>query len=99
MRLRDLASDRWRVSLHRAMAHGSPGMAFSPDGRTLAVSSVWDVATLWDTATGRLIGVLEGHTRFPEAIAYASDGRTIATGSTDGTLKLWDVPASARPQP
>ncbi len=99
VRLRDLASDRWRVSLHQAIAHGSPGMAFAPNGRTLAVSSMWVVATLWDTATGRLIGVLEGHTQFPAAIAYAPDGRTIATGSTDGTLKLWDVPASARPQP
>jgi len=81
------------------MPHGSPGMAFSPDGRILAVASVWDVATLWDTASGRMIGVLEGHTRLPEAVAFSPDGRTIATGAADDTLKLWDVPASARPQP
>ncbi len=98
VRLRDLAADRWRVALHRSMPHGSPGMAFSPDGKVLAVASVWDVATLWDTAGGRMIGVLEGHTRFPEAVAFSPDGRTIATGAGDDTLKLWDVPATARRQ-
>ena len=99
MRLRELTSDRWRVTLHRSMPHGSPGMAFSPDGKILAVASEWDVATLWDSASGRMIGVLEGHARFPEAIAFSPDGRTIATGAADDTLKLWDVPASIRPQP
>ena len=98
VRLRDLTADRWRIDLHHSLPHFGQILAFSPDCKTLVVAGgVWDVATVWDTASGRMTGFLEGHTRNPKTVAFSPDGRTIATGSGDGTLKLWDVPkASAR---
>jgi WD40 repeat protein len=97
VRLRDVATGRLRAELLDSKPHNGQCLAFSPDGRILAVAGSWEVATLWNPTTGRLTGVLEGHTRFPEAVAFSADGKTIGTGSVDGTLKLWNVPASARP--
>ena len=74
---------------------GTIGLAFSPDSKTLAVAdSLWRVATLWDTISGRRIGTLEGHARGVESVAFSPDGETIATGGFDG-LKLWHAPARA----
>ena len=46
----------------------------------IRVAGSWDVLTLWDPASGRMTGVLEGHTRFPEAVAFSRDGSRIASG-------------------
>ena len=97
VRLRDLGADRWRAEIPRSQPHNGQSLAFSPDGKTLAIAGAWDVATLWDTATGRMTGMLEGHARSLTAVAYSPDGKTIATGSDDSTLKLWDAPAPAAP--
>jgi WD40 repeat protein len=72
---------------------GTNALAFSPDGRTLAV--VADAATLmlWDVADRaqpvlryRLSGA------FGMKVAFSPDGRTLATtSSTDPTVTLWNV--------
>ncbi len=88
VRLRDLTTDRWRVDIHHGLPTFGQTLAFSPDGKTLVVAGVWDVATVWDTASGRMTGILEGHTKYLKCVAYSPDGKTIATGAYDNTLKL-----------
>jgi WD40 repeat protein len=67
-------------------------VAFSPDGTTLASGSADHTVRLWDTATGRQIGVpLTGHTDMVFAVAFSPDGKTLASGSVDHTVRLWDT--------
>jgi WD40 repeat protein len=98
VRLRDLTTDRWLIDLHHSLPTFGQILAFSPDGKTLVVAGVWDVATVWDTASGRMTGFLEGHARYLKSVAYSPDGKTIATGAHDNTLKLWDAPAPPSPE-
>ncbi|UIX31152.1 nSTAND1 domain-containing NTPase [Streptomyces sp. GQFP] len=68
--------------------------AFSPDGRTLAISTVRGVQ-LWDLATSQTRSTLP--TGSFAAVAFSPDGRTLAIGTGD-SVGLWnvDLPDPAR---
>ena len=68
-------------------------VAFSPDGRLLAVASgigVW----LYDVSTAREKALLTGHQGGVISVAFSPDGTMLVSGSGStytGTLKLWNV--------
>jgi WD domain, G-beta repeat len=72
-------------------------VAFSPDGKTLAVGSGSAAVSgegtvgLWDVVTRRQIGVIHGDGGGVSALAFSPDGKTLATGTWGGTVSLWDV--------
>jgi WD40 repeat protein len=72
------------------------GVAFAPDGRTLATTSNDRTVRLWDLSDRDrphpLGAPLTGHTGPVEGVAFAPDGHTLATTSTDQTVRLWDLP-------
>lgn len=65
------------------------GMAFSPDGRSVAASSVTAVR-VWDVATGRTRHSFTDHPD-PQAVTFGSDGRTVAAASPNGGVRVWDL--------
>jgi WD40 repeat protein len=69
------------------------GLAFTPDGKLLAVGSEDGSTALVEAATGKLIRTLAGHTDIvvSRGVAFAPDGKTLATASFDGDIRLWDV--------
>ena len=56
-------------------------VAFSPDGRTLALASREGTVQLWDVASGKTLAVLKGHSSAVRRVAFSPDGRTLASGA------------------
>jgi WD40 repeat protein len=101
----------WEVATGKELpplaAPWTQGIAFAPDGRTLATGGgTFGLGTpekpirLWDIATGKEVGRYEGHGTLvgstfvaPEAfpLAFSPDGQTLATGLLDSTVLLWEV--------
>ncbi len=78
--------------LDELLAEGNAvvSVAFSPDGRTVAVGDLGGEVGLWDVATGRRTATLaEGGS--VDSVAFSPDGRILAVGNADGEVGLWDV--------
>jgi RNA polymerase sigma factor (sigma-70 family) len=74
------------------------GLAFSPDGKTLATAGSKDgKVLLWDTATGEARETLEGHSKRVWCVAFSPDDRVLASGGSDGTMRFWPVASAKRP--
>jgi WD40 repeat protein len=71
----------WTVAGGREVStpRGERFLAFSPNGRTLALGRDNNVVTLWDVASGREVNAPRGE-RF---LAFSPDGRTLALGTSD----------------
>jgi WD40 repeat protein/beta-lactamase regulating signal transducer with metallopeptidase domain len=70
-------------------------VAYSPDGKTLAVADgppdAGGRVTLWDLVTRTLTATLEGHERDVVTVVFSPDGRSLASGSCDGTIRISEI--------
>nr|WP_232304143.1 hypothetical protein [Pseudofrankia sp. DC12] len=63
-------------------------MAFSPDGRTLAVGSEDKTMRLWDLTEPTRPTPFGQPLTAVDSVAFSPDGRTLAVGS-EKTVRLW----------
>ena len=84
-------------SVHRWVAdHGTKGLAFSPDGSSIACSAASyhkdpALVRLLDAETGAERKRLAGHRIDVRALAFDPKGERLVTGDDHGTVILWDV--------
>lgn len=64
-------------------------IAFSPDNRTLAISSEFTSLKIWNLATRHEIMTLTNPTGNIRAITFGDDGKTLKAVSDQGIVKVW----------
>jgi WD40 repeat protein len=88
-----------RQEVHFLRGHTAPvrGLAFFPDGTTLASGGADRKIRFWNLADGRLTGEIETEKKQQVwSLAYLGDGNLLACGTGNfgagsGKLSLWDV--------
>ncbi|MCW3055436.1 MAG: putative Chase2 sensor protein, partial [Chthonomonadales bacterium] len=89
LKIVDVTSGQERLNLP---LEGRPcrGVAYAPDGATLAVAVARNVQ-IRETATGRLLRTLSAGNGDLEFVLYSEDGRFLMSGDLDRVIVVWDV--------
>src|SRR5262249_52984639 len=94
VKLWDVATGRERLTFQAGAR--VPAVAFSPDGRRLAVAA-GETITLREAATGKVLVTIHGYSHEPASLVFSPDGRRLVSGGGEGELgrgggvKLWDT--------
>jgi eukaryotic-like serine/threonine-protein kinase len=81
-------------------AEGKP-LAYSPDGRWLAIVPAGDEKTvvLLDAQTYQRVASFHGHEKAVLSAAFSPDSRRLASGSSDHTVRVWEIDPLTLPSP
>ncbi|HSJ59223.1 MAG TPA: WD40 repeat domain-containing protein, partial [Anaerolineae bacterium] len=76
---------------------GLKSVAFSPDGKLLAIGSTGEpenpigTATILEVASGDILSTMPGHAGWVWDLAFSPDGQRLATVDYRGVGRVWDV--------
>ncbi|GHC73291.1 hypothetical protein GCM10010507_60620 [Streptomyces cinnamoneus] len=83
--------DAGRMTMPLSARQTPLAVAFTPDGRMLAIGDADGLVSLWDANGRRQNAALTGHSDAVSALAFSPDGRTLASAGTGGTVRLWNM--------
>jgi WD40 repeat protein len=88
----------WEVAtkreVHQLDMYPPWSLAWSPDGKTLAMGS-----DLWSALSWKKVDSLPGHHGGIEALSWSPDGTILASGSNDTTVLIWKAGSRALERP
>ena len=85
----DLKKELWEYVPGNATVNA---IAYSPDGKYVAVGQSNKYAYLLDANTGVTVGApFIGHSQAVTAVSFTGDGSKMITSSTDAVIQLWDI--------
>ena len=87
----DLRATDLRASLFIEIIGYVYALAFSPDEVILAAATDSSMIYLWETATGKPLGSMEGHTGMVHSLDFSPDGLYLASSGDDGLICVWQV--------
>jgi WD40 repeat protein len=67
-------------------------MLWAPNRPIVAGLGTSNSPSLWEAATGKPAGTLDGHTATVTAAAWAANGKALVTASADKTARVWEIP-------
>jgi WD40 repeat protein len=85
----------WKISSKRERAlqepNGIRSVAWSPDGKFIAVGDYVGVTRLVDAKTGQTLLGFSPPARQVSAVAISGNSQLVAASTLDGTIELWDA--------
>jgi len=66
-------------------------IAYSPNGKLLASTTLDSSVIIWDSNSGKLLQTLKGHQSEVNTLAWSPNSNWVASGSKNGNIKLWEV--------
>ncbi|MFL5240711.1 MAG: tetratricopeptide repeat protein [Gemmataceae bacterium] len=89
----------WDLTTHRPrrtiqMGGWLSAVAFSPDGKVLAIGAQYGIVKLLDAETGKERALLERFqlaVSFTLSLVFSPDGKMLATSDREGLVRLWDL--------
>ncbi|MCC5634956.1 NACHT domain-containing protein [Nostoc sp. CHAB 5844] len=70
---------------------GVLSIAFSPNGKLLAMGDTNGEIRLYQVTDGQQVLTFQGHTNWVPSLAFSPDGSILASSSSDHTVKLWNA--------
>jgi len=89
-KLRDIPSQPAPAKGASVSGNTVSALAFSPDGKLLAIGGSDSLIHLAQTSDGKIIRSLAGHTSSISSVAFHSSGTLLVSASKDRTVRLWN---------
>ncbi|MEG3922687.1 NB-ARC domain-containing protein [Microcoleus sp. T3_A4] len=87
----NLAGSNLTNSVFAEVLGSGLSVAFSPDGKLLALGDTNGEIHLWQMPEARLLRTSKEYGSIVLSAAFSPDGKTLATGGSNGTINCWDV--------
>jgi WD40 repeat protein len=86
----DVATAKVRTDIKNGHSDTVFGVAFSPDGKTLATCAADKFVKTWEVPSGKFVKAFEGHSHHVLDVGWKADGKLLASAGADNIVKVWD---------
>jgi WD40 repeat protein len=86
-----ISADTYQEKITLDTGSWTPGLAFSPDGSTIASGSRDGFVRVWNVEDGKLQLAIPAHKKGVNSVAFSPNGSQLASGGNDALARVWDL--------